>query len=396
MSITNYWFQLIWLLTVGMVLAISLPKKQEIVMGRIEERWQIAPAVLLVVPYILAATLRSDNFGDTYAYRSVFREAPSKIAALPLYLEGIKKDKGFSVLIVIIKALIGNSPILFFMFIATVQMLCMAFIYRKYSENYWMSIFVFVAGTDYMSWCHNGIRQFLAIAIIMAGFPLLLKRKYIPLIAIILLGATFHASALLMIPIIFIVQGKAWNKKSVLCILGCILILIFVNQFTDGMNNILSNTQYSNMVADWKEWEDNGTNPIRVFVYSIPMILCMVRKEAYDAVKGYTEKKRLLRVEDYHLWIKMYEVGYRGKNIPKQLYLMRDDKAAYKRRKFRYRVNEAYVRGMAVRKLGLPISGYLYAIQPIIIGILPKVVYDYFHKRKLESNSKKNNVCKNK
>lgn len=29
MSITNYWFQLIWLLTVGMVLAISLPKKQE-------------------------------------------------------------------------------------------------------------------------------------------------------------------------------------------------------------------------------------------------------------------------------------------------------------------------------------------------------------------------------
>ena len=97
MSITNYWFQLIWLLTVGMVLAISLPKKQEIVMGRIEERWQIAPAVLLVVPYILAATLRSDNFGDTYAYRSVFREAPSKIAALPLYLEGIKKNKGFSV-----------------------------------------------------------------------------------------------------------------------------------------------------------------------------------------------------------------------------------------------------------------------------------------------------------
>ena len=269
MSITNYWFQLIWLLTVGMVLAISLPKKQEIVMGRIEERWQIAPAVLLVV---------------TYAYRSVFREAPSKIAALPLYLEGIKKDKGFSVLIVIIKALIGNSPILFFMFIATVQMLCMAFIYRKYSENYWMSIFVFVAGTDYMSWCHNGIRQFLAIAIIMAGFPLLLKRKYIPLIAIILLGATFHASALLMIPIIFIVQGKAWNKKSVLCILGCILILIFVNQFTDGMNNILSNTQYSNMVADWKEWEDNGTNPIRVFVYSIPMILSIIgRKQIKEA-----------------------------------------------------------------------------------------------------------------
>ena len=142
---------------------------------------------------------------------------------------------------------------MFFLIIAAIQMLCMAFIYRKYSENYWMSIFIFVAGTDYMSWCQNGIRQFLAIAIIMAGFPLLLKRKYVPLTVIILLGATFHASALLMVPIIFIVQGKAWNKKSVLCILGCILILIFVNRFTDGMNDALSNTQYSNMVTDWKD-----------------------------------------------------------------------------------------------------------------------------------------------
>ena len=276
MSITNYWFQLIWLLTVGMVLAISLPKKQEIVMGRIEERWQIAPAVLLVVPYILAATLRSDNFGDTYAYRSVFREAPSKIAALPLYLEGIKKDKGFSVLIVIIKALIGNSPILFFMFIATVQMLCMAFIYRKYSENYWMSIFVFVAGTDYMSWCHNGIRQFLAIAIIMAGFPLLLKRKYIPLIAIILLGATFHASALLMIPIIFIVQGKAWNKKTLLFMVAVIVIVAGIGQFTNVLDSMLAETQYKNVVSDWQSWNDNGTNALRVLVYAVPSVLSLI------------------------------------------------------------------------------------------------------------------------
>lgn len=138
-----------------------------------------------------------------------------------------------------------------------------------------------------MSWCQNGIRQFLAIAIIMAGFPLLLKRKYVSLTVIILLGATFHASALLMVPIIFIVQGKAWNKKSVLCILGCILILIFVNRFTDGMNDALSNTQYSNMVTDWKEWEDNGTNPIRVFVYSIPMIFLWL-----DAGRS---KKRITR-----------------------------------------------------------------------------------------------------
>ena len=113
MSITNYWFQLIWILTAGIILTRFLPKKQEIVMGRIEERWQMAPAVLLVIPYIIAAALRSDNFGDTYAYRRVFSEAPNRLAELPFYLQGIKKIRffrfhgGF-------KSFIGNSSVCFF------------------------------------------------------------------------------------------------------------------------------------------------------------------------------------------------------------------------------------------------------------------------------------------
>ena len=54
----------------------------------------------------------------------------------------------------------------------------------------------------------------------MAGFFFTASEKenMYPLTVIILLGATFHASAASMVPIIFIVAGKAWNKKSVLCI----------------------------------------------------------------------------------------------------------------------------------------------------------------------------------
>ncbi len=44
------------------------------------------------------------------------------------------------------------------------------------------------------------------------------------------------------------------------------------------------------------------------FVYGSPFCHApsMVRKSAYDAVNGYTESARLLRVEDYQLWYKMY------------------------------------------------------------------------------------------
>ncbi|MFO7611574.1 MAG: glycosyltransferase, partial [Clostridia bacterium] len=51
----------------------------------------------------------------------------------------------------------------------------------------------------------------------------------------------------------------------------------------------------------------------------------MVRKEAMDAVGGYTVDNKLLRVEDYHLWIKLYQKGYSGYNLPEPLYKARDD-----------------------------------------------------------------------
>lgn len=110
---------------------------------------------------------------------------------------------------------------------------------------------------------------------------------------------------------------------------------------------------------------------------------CMVRKEAYDAVDGYSVDRKLLRVEDYHLWVKMYKAGFLGKNIPIPLYQMRDDRNAYNRRKFRYRLNEAYVRLLLVKELRLPIHTVVYALRPIMVGLLPRKLYDLLHKRNL-------------
>lgn len=107
---------------------------------------------------------------------------------------------------------------------------------------------------------------------------------------------------------------------------------------------------------------------------------CMIRKEALDDVNGYSESKWLLRVEDYHLWMKLYQQGYKGKNIHTSLYAMRDDRDAYGRRKFRYRINEAYVKFLIINNFKLPIIGYIHVLRPIVVGLLPNKVYDILHK----------------
>ena len=276
MTLTNYWWLLIWIFTGGAFLACFFPKRCEMVCGKMENRWEVVPAILLVIPYIIWAGFRTDGFGDTAAYRATFVEAPSQLRELPEYLTTLTKDKGFAVLTVLLKTFIGNFDVIFFLIIATFQVLCLALVYRKYSCNYWLSIFLVIASTDYMSWAQNGIRQFMAITICLLATPFMLKRKYISAIVFILLASTMHQSALIMIPIMFIVQGKPWNKRTISFMLAAFVAIIFVSEFTNWLDAAVRETQYANMVTDWTEWEDDGTNPLRVLVYSIPMILSIV------------------------------------------------------------------------------------------------------------------------
>ena len=111
---------------------------------------------------------------------------------------------------------------------------------------------------------------------------------------------------------------------------------------------------------------------------------CMVRTEVMRAVGGYSVDKRLLRVEDWHLWLKIYAAGYRGRNLPQPLYKMRDDQNAANRRKFRYRLNESRVSAIAVKSFNLSAKNYIFALRPVIVGLLPMPLYRWLHRKKLK------------
>ncbi|MCI9246435.1 MAG: glycosyltransferase family 2 protein [Clostridia bacterium] len=111
---------------------------------------------------------------------------------------------------------------------------------------------------------------------------------------------------------------------------------------------------------------------------------CCIRREILDEVGGYTEDKRLLRVEDYDLWFKIYAKGYRAYNLKEFLYQYREDEEAIQKKKFKYRINEMYVRFIGYKRLHMPITKYIYIFRPIIVGLLPRPVYKRLHRRKLK------------
>lgn len=282
MTLTNYWWLLIWLFTVGIFLHAFAQKETVFVAGKKEERWSWFAAIALVIPYVIWAGFRTDYFGDTALYRRTYRDVPASIGQIMQYLTEHTKDQGFSALMIALKSILGNSDILFFLLVATFQMFAIVYIYKKYSSNYWISMFLFIVSTDYLSWMHNGIRQFLAVTMIFACFGLMLKRKYVPLIGVILLASTIHGSALMMLPIVFIIQGKAWNKKTLLLVAAIVVAIAYIDVFTPFLDEMLAETQYSDLVTNEIWTNDDGTNILRVLVYSVPAILSLLGRKYVD------------------------------------------------------------------------------------------------------------------
>lgn len=245
------------------------------VLGREERRATQLYAWIVILPIILMAATRSNYIGDTGVYIADYRSIPSALSGKLTYIQSHGKDTGFYALGALVSVFAGSHFRYFFLVIALIQGCCMMKTYRKFSEDYWFAIFVFVASTDFVSWMQNGIRQFTAVAITFAAAEPMIRKQYIKAGVIIVIASLFHKSALMMLPIMLIVQGRPWNWKTILVILGTVVIMSASGVFTDTLDTVLADTQYRNVVSDWRSFSDDGTNPLRVLVYSVPTILSL-------------------------------------------------------------------------------------------------------------------------
>lgn len=245
------------------------------VLGREERRATKLYAWILILPLIMMAAFRWNYFGDTNAYIRGFQEIPSSISGKLEYVRSLEKDVGFYGLSALVSVFTGAHFRYFFLLIALIQGYSLMNTYRKFSEDYWFAIFVFVATTDIYSWMFNGIRQFTAVAITFLAAEPIIRKQYVKAGIMIVIASLFHQTALMMLPIMFFVQGRPWNWKMVLVMMGTLVILSSSSTFTAMLDAALVDTQYRNVVSDWMMWGDDGTNPLRVLVYSVPTILSL-------------------------------------------------------------------------------------------------------------------------
>lgn len=293
----QYIFMLIWIGFMSLIQRGHYREEYNELSG--EYNWRLKPvfAFFVMLPIVWMAANRK-WIGDTYLYEVIFKnDMPSSFSLIPGYIQAVSKDKGFYFVSAVIKVLFNGNTVTYWAIIALFQVAAIIYLYRRYSDDFLLCVFFFVASADCVSWMFNGIRQFVAVTIILFGTKWYLKREWIKAVAIVLIASLFHQSALIMLPFIFIAQGKALNWKTLLLIVGGIIATTSASAFLDLVDNVASYTQYNDISGNIALYSDDGTNPLRVLVYSIPALIAIYMRhkiEEHDGVINFCVNMSIL------------------------------------------------------------------------------------------------------
>ena len=258
-----------WILIMAIVSSAVKPYRTELVEGKEQRRIRPLFALIVFLPIIYMAAYGRPR-SDTYLYLYIYRTLPNTLTELFKNVQ-YYQNKGFVVFEVLIRQVFGGSERAFRVALALIHAIPVIYVIRKYSENYILSIYLFLATGCHLGWMMNGVRQFMAVTIIFAATPWILEKKYVKAILVILLAATIHRTALVMIPVVFIIQGEAWNWKTVLFSVAISIATVVFAGNEELFDNFAESVGYSLEAA--KAWGDDGANPIRVLVNAVPMIL---------------------------------------------------------------------------------------------------------------------------
>ena len=276
------WYLFVFLMVLYVFAKTANQQYKVYVAGEYEVRykWFTALAVVAVLSYVAAT--RHPNFIDTRSYYNHFmREAGTWESIVRIY-NGDAKDKAFYICTAALKAILGDRVQVYFGIVAAVPLLCLMAVYRRHSCNFFISVFLFLAGGDYIQWSHNGIRQFIAVGITFAAMDLLLQRKLLRYWIVVAFASLFHGTALIMIPVSLVVLGKPWGKLMMLFVAAVFLAGSSLDNLMGAITSLMENTQYANDVDALMA--TGGTNVIRVLVFAVPPVMAFLFRRQIAAM----------------------------------------------------------------------------------------------------------------
>lgn len=162
--------------------------------------------ILVTIQLALVVGLRANIIGiDTINYGWIFKQA-SLMNLKDILYKPTEIEKGYMIFQYIVSRFSTDFNV-FLTIVSFIFMSSIGFIIYKNSPEPCLS-FIFFIGLGFYTFSMTGVRQTLALAIVLFSFEFIKKRKIIPFILIVLLASSIHFSAIVFLPAYFIAYKK--------------------------------------------------------------------------------------------------------------------------------------------------------------------------------------------
>lgn len=212
-------------------------------------RQQVLNGLCLVSVFLLlfgVSALRL-NVGNDYAtYVEYFHLIRCKLDTEVV----VPTEPGFNLVCLLIYFISGkteNYLLMFAVFAFVTIFLFLKGMYRQ-SDNFFMTFFLFMT-LGYYFQTFSTVRYYLALAIAFVSIPYVLNKEWLKFFILILVGATFHKSLLIVLPLYFLAQWtyRKWHFAIAALVCGT---FIFFKDFYMKLFYVIYPTYEDVTIAD--------------------------------------------------------------------------------------------------------------------------------------------------
>lgn len=229
---------------------------------RIRERFALA---IIICVLVFVAGFRYNVGQDFWVYYVGFR---CNIKDCIEYIMQFK-EPGIRVISVISYSVYDNGISLIFLSSLITISLYVSTLY-KYSPIFVVSMLLYIFMGEWQG-SFNGIRQYLASAILFSGHRYIIERKIWKYTAIVLLASLFHTTAMVMFVQYFILSRKLDLKLIVFMTISAILLLFSYNYIIGGIEF------YKDSTLDMNDsYYTNSVSVYRIAVSIAPILLFLL------------------------------------------------------------------------------------------------------------------------
>lgn len=201
-------------------------------------------------------------------------------------------ELGYKYLILFLSRIFPNAQFLL-IFVGLIVCISMSSFIKKTANNWSFALFLFVT-LGFFQFAMSGIRQTLAMSILLFGYKYINDRKFIKFFLTLLLAMQFHKSAMVFFPAYFIANMEITKAKISIMLIGIFVLLLVADKLLLGVADVMD---YNYGI------EETGNGYVFFFIVLLITTFCLLRRKQLIGFKSTNSSLISINFVSLALWV---------------------------------------------------------------------------------------------